>query len=228
MPRKQFPRPAFILAFVQSAFMLFLAIDLLLHDSIREIFKEGHVIEEMSALYLLAASGLLFLLLHEDKNMRQHWHLPVILLLMALREFDMDKRLTSEGLLQLRLYTSSSPWPEKLAGILLVLLILICAWRLATHTMPLFWRGLHDNIAVSLLSLGAAIAIISAKTVDGLDRKLAPYGVNFDPGFINTVGKFEEILELIASIMLVMAVTYYGRRATQTSILHRPPETIIH
>lgn len=211
MLRESFSRPSFMLALMQGAFLAFLAADLLANESIQAIFKEGHAVEVTSALlYLMAA--ILLILMRDDEPVRRNWHLPVILVLMTLREFDLDKRLTSEGLLQLRLYSGPSPLSEKLIGAVFVLLILTCAWLLVVRTLPSWWKGIRSNFMTSWLVLGAASATIFAKSLDGIGRKLSPLGVSLSSDFTTVAGKTEELLELVAAFALAMAVVYYRRR----------------
>lgn len=208
MPRKLFLNPPFVLALLQSTFLLALTIDLLSHETIREIFAEDHAIELMSVLLLVAAAGLLMMF---DPGVRKNWHLPTILALIALRELDLDKRLTSEGVLQLRLYSGAAPLWEKAFGMAVVTLVLACTWRLLTRTIPHWWKGLREGQAVSWLGLGAVSAILIAKSLDGLGRKLAPLGVHLDQTTLTVSGRLEELLEMVAGMLLVMAVTYFGR-----------------
>lgn len=211
MPQKTAFDPAFVLACLQSLFLLLLGADFLHHETIDEIFQESHAIETMAALSFFAAAGLL-LLLRKDEVVRRHWHLPIILVLMGLRELDLDKGLTSEGILQLRLYTGPAPWFEKLAGGAVLVLILVCGWRLLRSTLPAFWHGLVARRPASWLSFGAAALIIIAKSLDGIGRKLASHGVTADPALLIAAGRIEEMLEVVSGMMLVMAVAYYGRR----------------
>lgn len=210
MIRQQKLTPSFTFALVAGTTLTFLAVDLTLHDNVREIFKEGHTIELMSAVLPIATALLWFAAGADDRQGRQ-WHLPVILLLMALREMDMDKRLTSEGILQLRLYSGPSPLVEKLAGLAIVALILICGWRLLRNTVPRMLAGLRAGRAASWLSLLAGISIVVAKTLDGADRKLAAFGITLDPALGVAFGRVEEALELAAMVMLLQALVYFLR-----------------
>lgn len=193
-----------------TGFLLLLAVDLVLHDEIAQIFKEGHAIELVSGLYLLAAAALL-VVTQPAHSLGRQWHLPVILVLMALREFDLDKRLTSEGILQLRLYTEPSPWGEKLAGAMIVALILVCGWRLLRHTMPDFLRGLRAGSPASLLCLAAGVMLVLSKTLDGLGRKLAALGYRITEDANQFASRTEELLELGVAMMLVMAIASLRR-----------------
>ena len=96
--------------------LLLPGVDLALHESTAVIFKEGHAIEVMSAV-LLASAAVLWWGLGADDMAGRQWHIPVIPVLMAMREMDFDKRFTSEGVMQLRLYSGDSPLWEKTLGL---------------------------------------------------------------------------------------------------------------
>ncbi len=209
--------PAFTLAVMLAATLMFLGVDLALHESVAVIFKEGHTIELMSAVFLAFAAGLWWVTGADDMRGRQ-WHIPAILTLMTLRELDFDKRFTSEGVLQLRLYSGPSPLWEKLLGLAVIALILICGWRLLTITMPRWWAGLRAGLPTSWLAGLAALLVVVAKSLDGLDRKLADFGVILAPEYGTLAGRAEELLELAAFMMLVQALVYFLRCRRITAI----------
>ena len=216
--------PAFTLAVMLAATLMFLGVDLALHESVAVIFKEGHTIELMSAVFLAFAAGLWWVTGADDMRGRQ-WHIPAILTLMTLRELDFDKRFTSEGVLQLRLYSGPSPLWEKLLGLAVIALILICGWRLLTITMPRWWAGLRAGLPTSWLAGLAALLVVVAKSLDGLDRKLADFGVILVPEYGTLAGRVEELLELAAFMMLVQALVYFlhcRRRITATRLVPAP------
>lgn len=185
-----------------------LGIDLLMHDSVSEIFREGHSIEALSVVILVVAA---FWSFGNRGITGREWHIPVILILMALRELDIDKRLTSEGVLQLRLYTGTAPLWEKAAGFAVVVLILVCLIRLAWLNLPQWLRGLQQGAGSAWLATGAALLIVIAKSMDGLDRKLAPLGMTLTTEMVTMAGRLEEMLELAAYIMLAQAAVYVAR-----------------
>ena len=201
-------RPAHTLSLMLGITLAGLGIDLLMHDAVSEIFREGHSVEAISAVILVAAA---FWAFRNRGLARREWHIPVILILMALRELDLDKRFTSEGVLQLRLYTGSAPLWEKAAGLAVVMLILVCITRLAWLNLPRLWRGLQQGARSAWLATGAALLIVIAKSMDGLDRKLAPLGVTLTTEMSTMAGRLEEMLELAAYIMLAQATVYIAR-----------------
>lgn len=193
-----------------AATLLLLGVDLSLHESTAVIFKEGHAIEVMSAV-LLASAAVLWWGFDADDMAGRQWHIPVILLLMAMREMDFDKRFTSEGVMQLRLYSGDFPLLEKALGLAVIALILVCGWRLTTITLPRFWAGLRAGLPASWLTGLAALMLMVAKTLDGLDRKLAGFGITISPELGTLTGRLEELLELVAYMMLVQALAYFLR-----------------
>lgn len=202
-------RPACTLSLMLGVTLVFLGSDLLMHEFVSEIFKEGHSVEAMSVVILIAAAAFWWI---GHRNLTgSEWHVPVILILMALRELDFDKRFTSEGVLQLRLYTGSSPLWEKAVGLAVVVLILVCGWRLARISLPRCWRGLLRGANWAWLMAAGAALIVIAKALDGLDRKLAPWGIAVDPVTAMRADRIEEILELAAYIMLAQAGVYVAQ-----------------
>ena len=205
-------RPACTLSLMLGVTLVFLGCDLLMHESVSEIFKEGHSVEAISVVTLIAAAA--FWWIAHGRLIGREWHIPVILILMALRELDVDKRFTSEGVLQLRLYTGPSPLWQKAVGLAVVALILVCIWRLVRFTLPRCWRGLQRGVGLAWLATGATVLIVIAKSMDGLDRKLAPLGITFDPAVGIKAGRLEEMLELAAYTMLAQAVVYVAQSHT--------------
>lgn len=205
------PRPSVALAWQLGLVFLVFSLDLLTQEQVSLIFKEGHSVEVMSAVLILTAA-LLWFCLGAARGQSGQWHIPVILLLMAMRELDFDKRFTSEGVLQLRLYSGPSPLWEKLIGAAVVALIVICGLRLLVLNVPRWWRGLRMGAATSWLIAGAGMLLVVSKTLDGLGRKLASLGVYIDPAKGQLASRAEELLELAMAIMLVQAVICFSRR----------------
>ena len=205
-----------------------LCFDLVTQDATAILFKEGHAFETASALILGAVAGFWYYAGADDMQGRQ-WHLPVILVLMMLRELDFDKRFTSLGLLKLRLYTGSAPLWEKAIGLAVIALILICAWRLVVITVPRWWAGLRAGHASSWLAGAAVLVLVLAKTLDGLDRKLAGFGIVLPEDLGRIIGRAEEIMELGVAIMLMQALVVFLRdrspNAKQGAPAGRPAAT---
>lgn len=206
-------RPSVALAWQLGVVFAVFSLDLLTQEQVSLIFKEGHSVEVMSAALILVAA-LLWFGLGAARGQGGEWHIPVILLLMAMRELDFDKRFTSEGVLQLRLYSGPSPLWEKLIGAAVVLLILVCGLRLLMRNVPRWLRGLRQGAATSWLVAGAGTLLVVSKSLDGLGRKLASLGIYIDPAQGQLASRAEELLELAMAVMLVQAVICFSRRGS--------------
>ena len=158
----------------------------------------------MSAI-LLAGAALLY-----ARRMRpgRNWHVPVGLILLAVRELDFDKRFTSEGVLQLRLYSGDNPLWEKAIGAAIVILALVVLFLLARFQFVPWLRGLAKGMAWAWLFALSGFLIVVAKSLDGIGRKLAPLGIEVPQNISDASSRVEEVFELffafciIASLML--------------------------
>lgn len=202
--------PSFYLALSATLVLLLVFRDIAALIPIESFYKEGRSIELSSAILLFLAA-FLWVGLRPDGGDRRNWHIPVILTLMALRELDFDKRLTAEGILQLRLYSGANPLLHKIVGLAVILLILICAWRLLRHNLRPWWQGLAQFQPTSWLVLVAGSLLVVAKTMDGFDRKIASFGLSIEPELAQALGRSEELLELLMCMVIIQAVAYYRR-----------------
>lgn len=180
----------------------------LLHDA-NHFFEEGYGIERVTvALYVLAIA--LWFVLSPDQR---SWQVPVILALMAMREMDFDKRFTEIGLLKSNYYLRDAPITDKLAGILLLVVIAVTGWRLLRHNLGPWLRALRDGRGDAWLVVGGILCAVISKSLDGLARKLEPFGVTISPQAAASFEKIEEILEMVLVICFCEAIARYGRRA---------------
>ncbi|UWQ22523.1 hypothetical protein [Jannaschia sp. W003] len=163
------------------------------------LFAEGGVVEAATA-GLLAAAGSAALVL------RRPWA-GTALVLLALRELDLDKRAVSEGILKLRQYSGDAPLGEKIAGLLVIALILAILWRFA-RALPSVLRAARRETWARLVLLAFALVVV-AKTLDGLARKLAGIGVEISAEAAARAPAFEESLELLFGACLLWAVLAY-------------------
>lgn len=185
------------------------SIDIIQSRNVSVILLEGHSIEIASAAYC-ALAFVAWLWLHTDDQDHRNWQIPVILALMCMRELDFDKRFTTDGVLQLRLYSGPAPIVEKLIGGAIVLLILICGIRLLLINLPRWLSGLRDGAATSWVIAMAGTLLIALKSLDGINRKLEPFGIELAPETVMMTTRAEEIFELAATMAMVMAVSYYS------------------
>ncbi|ACM01880.1 Hypothetical Protein RSKD131_2020 [Cereibacter sphaeroides KD131] len=204
--------PPTVLAVAATATLAALLGNLVFLDDLDLFFKEGEGVELLTVVLLGAATLLWFAI----KGLRRgiaSWHVPVALLLMAARELDFDKSLTEHGLLKLRTYTGAGGWTDKVIGGLLILLILVVLVRfLRRNLRDWLARLLRAEAGAWWLFAGLAFAAV-AKTIDGIDRKLAPFGIDVPREIGMRAGRIEEVLELAFALCLIQAIAHIRRTA---------------
>lgn len=202
--------PTIIFWSMLGVLAVFIAADLMIHRDVSLISREGHSLEVATVLFFLLAFVLWEALLKHSDVFRRNWHIPALLILMGMRELDFDKRFTTEGILQLRLYSGPAPLVEKLIGASIVVLILICAARLLFVNARNWITGLHRGRESSWLVFLIFGCICIAKSFDGLQRKLASIGFSLSSSSAEIFAHFEEGLEAAAAITAILAVIYYA------------------
>ncbi|MBJ3761271.1 hypothetical protein ILP92_00705 [Maribius pontilimi] len=195
--------PVTVLCWAQAVILAFVSVDLLRSQQGKWLLREGGGIESVSAV-LLAGAALLYLTYTPS---RQTWHVPVGLILLAMRELDFDKRFTSEGVLQLRLYSGDAPMAEKLVGAAIVLLALVVLARLALFQAMPWLRALLRGAAWAWLFALSAALIVIAKSLDGIARKLAPLGIDVPADLSDLSSRVEELFELFFALALLASLT---------------------
>jgi hypothetical protein len=168
-----------------------------------KLTREGGSVETASALlYLVAAAAFLW----REGSWRRLWPVPVLLLAMAAREFDFDKRFTSEGLLGIKILTRETPLWEKALAVLVIALLTAAIAVLVRRGLRGFLEGLRRRRGGALYLLAAVALTAGTKTIDGLARKLAPLGIDVSASTSRAAGSIEEYLELGIPILLLMAI----------------------
>lgn len=166
------------------------------------IFSESGSIERLSALYLILAA----LALAGDMTVRgtwRHWHLALLVLAGGLRELDWDKAFTESGVLSLRLYSGTAPWGQKVVGAVVLALLVWAGLRLLRRNMGPWRQGLRNRQAWAWLMALALALYTVAKSLDGLGRKLAPFGIDLAGGANTAASRGEEVLELFGAILIL-------------------------
>ncbi len=199
---------SFHVAWVLTLAFVLLLLDLVFCNTLAEIFEEGYGVERITVIMLFLAVVAYVLTRPLAQCLRQ-WQIPTALFLAALREMDFDKRFTEQGLLKLRYFTDSGPWLDKLPGVLLVLVLLWMFYRLARQNLLPLLRDLWTHhVGAWMVAVGGA-ALVLAKSIDGIDRKLAPFQIHVDPTLVMRLARVEESLEMVFSMLMLLAVVIY-------------------
>ena len=172
------------------------------------LMGESGLIEVASAvgyfvctLYMIARGGRDFL--------ASRGYFVVLTLLFGFRELDFDKAFTTMGILKSRFYLSSDhPFQEKVIGLLVIALIFWTVFQLLRHHFTEFMRGLKQRAPVALGVALIFFLLAFSKSIDGLARKLKPFGIETSAEVSRWAGSVEEVLEL--GIPIYMVLTFHA------------------
>ncbi|TRD23562.1 hypothetical protein [Palleronia caenipelagi] len=200
-----------------GALALAAAVLLSLPESVgKALLSEGGVIETASALGYVGVAGMLVWAMARDDT-RQTWPLVVILLAMFGRELDLDKRPFTLGLFKSRQYLGDQvPGVEKLISLVILLVILTCLFLAARRYGGEFLRGLRDGVAQSWYLATGLVLVVISKSVDGIGRKLAPFGIDISDVLDRRFAALEELWELGIPITFALAVLAAASRKPNT------------
>ena len=169
-----------------------------------DLFAEGGLVENATAALLALLAVILAL---RAARAPRFWHLPVIAALLCMRELDLDKA-APYGILKSRTYTGDAPLAFKLFGLAVIALILLCLWCLVRHGWRPFREAWRAGRAWPGLTVAAVAMVVVAKSIDGLNRKLAPFGLSVGEDAAAFSVAAEETMELgFAALLVIAAVT---------------------
>ncbi len=176
------------------------------------VIKEGGIIETLSAIgYFLCLAVLLIkggfsLLIHK-------WYFHVVLLLLGFRELDFDKRFTMMGILKSRFYLSPEvPLYQKMIGVSVIVLVLIILYKITKNHLHTLFSGLKSRELLPLCVSIAIFLIVISKSIDGLPRKMASFGVSISDRASSFAGSIEEIFEFGIPVFFLIALwAYFGQ-----------------
>ncbi|RYH04076.1 hypothetical protein EU805_01505 [Salipiger sp. IMCC34102] len=167
----------------------------------RSLTREGGAIEVMSMLgYVYAA--VVYLRLAQPV----FWPVPALLLFMAGREADADKRFTSEGILSTKILLRDTPLWEKLLAVGVWVLIVASLILLIRHRGPALLRALRHGAPWALAFAAGLFLAAFSKAIDGLGRKLLTFGIEVAQGVEHNAGLLEELLELLIPLLFLIAI----------------------
>lgn len=193
--------PAFLFGIICLLALVGLLAGLVTAQVPKDIFGESGPIERISAIYLIGAAVWLAAISNVAR-----WHQIALIAAAGMRELDWDKAFTDSGILSLRLYSGDSPLVQKLVGLLILVILVTAGLRLLLRDFRPWLQSLSRRDAGAWLLAGSLGLYIVAKTLDGLGRKLAPWGIDLSDWTNTIAGRAEEGLELIAAIFILQVV----------------------
>lgn len=208
--RHRLSDPVFVFSLACFAALVALMAGLVTAQVPKDIFAETGPIERLSAAYLIVAALWLAAI-----SPAARWHQVVLIAAAGMRELDWDKAFTNSGVLSLRLYSGDSPLVQKLAGLMVLTLLIWAGLRLLRRDFWPWVRDLRMGRAGAWLLAGCFALHVVAKSLDGLGRKLAPWGIDLSEWTNTIAGRAEEALELIAAILILQVIAVIWSRQTR-------------
>src|SRR5690554_5329355 len=213
------PVPAFrpytffwLQSFLLLALFSIIAYYLMADQSIaKHATREGGLIDFSSAISYLVCAGLM-IVLGGRQFIQRHYALIISVLVLGLRELDFDKRYSTLGLFKTATFRSDEvSLLEKAITLVFVLMVIWLAITLIVkYLVPLIRQALRFNmVALSIACAGGLL--VAARTLDGIGRKLASFGVDISSHTEVHTTVIEEVFELGAPLSLLIALFCYLR-----------------
>ncbi|MEM9578035.1 MAG: hypothetical protein AAF999_13590 [Pseudomonadota bacterium] len=179
-----------------------------------ESFKrEGGGLENVSAV-LYGVAAIVFFAHAPSSRWGRLFHVPVLMVLFAMREMDFDKAFTESGILSLRMYSGDAAMMTKViagsVGLFSLYVILRTAWR----GIPAALKGLRAGARWPWFAVLAGVLVVATKSVDGLGRKLLDLGIVISNDLDSAASYAEEIGEVfipVCAILAILACWHRGR-----------------
>lgn len=170
--------------------------------------EESGPVETLSAVgYFVCAS---IMAVCFGRELRRRWCLPLVVVLMGLRELDFHSRMTTMSFTKIRYFTSSQvPLTEKIIVVFVLALVAWAGWRLLKNHGRIFWEGLKARSFVAIGVLLGIIFAVVAKKLDGLPRKLRSLNLGTPEEMARLAQNMEEVLKLGIPVMFTVALLYY-------------------
>ncbi|MEP5762787.1 MAG: hypothetical protein ABJ327_26400 [Litoreibacter sp.] len=213
MTRLTAPCLAFYATLLVTA-ALFAVLLYLPYEAAERINVEGGLVETLSAILSFVSFGILL-----GKGEIVAWPFAVMLLAFGLRELDLDKKPFTEGLLKSRQYIGDTvPMPERvISAVVLITILIAFVLTIKRGAKPLM-RGLANQNGIAWCVGLALVLAVTAKTVDGLARKLEPFGIALSETLSKNLALYEETAELGMALALLFAVFAWFPKQTHDDI----------
>lgn len=226
-PTDRLRDPVLMFALSCALALGWLLVTLVSVDTMDQVFAESGPIEGASALMLFLGA----MVLAADIVRRGawgRWHLVVLVMAAGLRELDWDKAFTDRGILSLGLYSGDAALGQKIGGAVVVAVLVWAGLRLLRRDLGPWLADLRQARLGAWLMLAALGLYAVAKTLDGLGRKLAPWGIEISDWANRTAGRSEEGMELLGAILIqqvawLSVVALNPRRASDAATQKAAP-----
>lgn len=194
-----------LFAALTTALLLVIAL-ILAPDAHTAMIREHGPVESLSAVLFFGAA---LVLLAAGTRV---WPFTTLAFTCGLRELDLDKSLFTEGLLKSRQYIGDSvSWGERLVALALLTALLTAGVLALRRGLQNARSRIRNSDGVILCVTAGLILGVLAKSLDGLTRKIAPFGVEPSDATARTAGLLEEIGEFGMALFFFCAAIAFTR-----------------
>jgi hypothetical protein len=113
------------------------------------------------------------------------------------------------------LYRGESPLGTKLIAGAVVVFFLVVLYRMLRKGLPAMVRAFRTRAAWAYFVCAAATTVVFTKSIDGLGRKLLPFGIEISAGLDTAASTVEEVGEAFIPVLIILAILarWKGRSA---------------
>ena len=183
------------------------------------ILGEAGPIERASAMGYFLCAGYM-LLGGGRKFIKKYNYILVLVVLFGFRELDFDKRFTTMGILKSRFYLSSEVSAlEKFIGLIVIVLLLWAVIKIVRNHLASTIANLveFNERAVGVVMIFVLLTV--SKSIDGIARKLKPFGIETSQQISFLASSVEEVMEL--GVPILMIVVFHSWLRSRTVIFDR-------
>lgn len=176
----------------------------------RAVLHESGAVEILSAMLWLFAAA--YIVLGQVPDTRFAGWLAGLFTLFFLRELDFHDWWFEPGLLHVQLLTGSAPLWQKVVSAVTMLAIIATIVAVLWLGLRRFVKAVRDfDLSAWLVLIAMGCAAISSQ-LDGLGRKLEPYGVDITTATQDAAIVVEETLEIAFPMLIIQAISVAIRR----------------
>ncbi len=176
---------------------------------IENIFKENSIIETVSVVGYLVASGWLFYIGLRDKH-NPSLLTGILVLLLGLRELDFHMRFTTVGIFRTKFFVSYEvPLAEKVVGAVIVMVLAVVIIKYCRRNYSLFFKSLRAGKAWAIDTGLAIVFMVISKWLDDGPESLEWIIslIHRDPEMCMWI--FEEVIEMAIPALILLAIFQY-------------------
>lgn len=180
-------------------------------EQVVALLEEGAPVERLTEILYFLLPVAVWALRRPDDDARVLWTLSLVFLAFGAREMDLHGAWTDMSVLKARFYTGDAPEHQKLAGLLVVAVVLAAVGFLFARCGRAAWSALlHREPAAITLACFMATLVVSKLLDRSINVLAEDFGLRFSVSVFALALCLEEVLEL--SLPLIAGLALLQRR----------------